>query len=82
MKELEFDEIPGVERKFFNREEAILYTSERQSMGRNLSSSEILKVAQMILAKNGGAAEIAKHLGISWAAVYQAVNIVLVRQLG
>jgi len=75
-KKAGLEEIPTVEMEFADLQEAKLYTFERQALRRNLGGSEILKAAQMILAKGGGAPEIVKRLGISRAAAYQAVKIV------
>lgn len=72
------EEIPAVEMEFESREEALLYTFERQALRRNLSGPEILTAAQMLDGRKkhdgkGRAAEvIAKRLGISPATVYQA----------
>jgi ParB-like chromosome segregation protein Spo0J len=72
------DEIPYVEREFENREEAILYTFERQVVRRNLTNSEIMAAARMIKGRKandgtGRAADIlAARLGISAATLFQA----------
>jgi ParB family chromosome partitioning protein len=77
-KEAGLLEVPVIEKEFENREEAILYTFERQVIRRNLTGAEILTAAQMIKGRKGTdgtgrAAEIlAEKLGISPAMVYQA----------
>jgi ParB family chromosome partitioning protein len=82
-KELELDEIPAVEMEFENREDALLYTFERQAVRRNLSSAEILAAAQMIHGRKekdgkGRAAEqMAERLGVSPATIYQARKIMM-----
>jgi ParB family chromosome partitioning protein len=82
-KELELAEIPAVEMEFENREDALLYTFERQAVRRNLSSSEILAAAQMIHGRKekdgkGRAAEqLAERLGVSPATIYQARKIMM-----
>jgi hypothetical protein len=74
-------EIPYIEKNFDSREEAILYSLERQSIRRNLSSKEILYAAKMlpsIKAKNGEgrSAEIwAERLGVSLSTIYRANSI-------
>jgi hypothetical protein len=75
-------EIPYIERNFDCREEAILYSLERQSIRRNLSGKEILYAAKMlpgIKAKNGEgrSAEIwAERLGVSLSTIYRASSII------
>jgi ParB family chromosome partitioning protein len=82
-KELELAEIPAVEMEFENREDALLYTFERQAVRRNLSSAEILAAAQMIHGRKekdgkGRAAEqLAGRLGVSPATIYQARKIMM-----
>jgi ParB family chromosome partitioning protein len=82
-KELELAEIPAVEMEFESRDEALLYTFERQAVRRNLSSAEILAAAQMIHGRKekdgkGRAAEqLAKRLGVSPATIYQARKIMM-----
>jgi len=74
-------EIPYIEKNFDCREEAILYSLERQSIRRNLSGSEILYAAKMlpsVKAKNGEgrSAEVwAKRLGVSLSTIYRASSI-------
>ena len=75
------DEVPAVEMEFESRDEALLYTFERQVLRRNLTGPEILKAARMIPGKarsgEGDQAEqMAKRLGISRAMVYQARAII------
>ena len=75
------DEVPAVEMEFESRDEALLYTFERQVLRRNLTGPEILKAARMIPGKarsgEGDQAEqMAKRLGISRATVYQARAII------
>jgi ParB family chromosome partitioning protein len=82
-RETGLDEIPAVEMEFSGREEAILYTFERQVARRNLTGAEILRAAQMIHGRkdrdgSGRAAEqLAERLGVSPATVYQARKIVM-----
>jgi ParB family chromosome partitioning protein len=82
-KELDLPEIPAVEMEFENREEALLYTFERQAVRRNLSSAEILTAARMIHGRKekdgkGRAAELmAQRLGVSPATIYQARKIMM-----
>jgi len=72
------DEIPYIEKIFESREDAILYTFERQVVRRNLTGAEILSAAEMLPNKkskngDGRAAEVlAKRLGISATTMYQA----------
>jgi ParB family chromosome partitioning protein len=46
-KEAGLEEIPATEMDFESREDALLYTFERQAVRRNLTASEILAAAQM-----------------------------------
>jgi ParB family chromosome partitioning protein len=72
------EEIPYVEREFENRDEAILYTFERQVVRRNLTNSEIMAAARMIKDRKakdgtGRAADIlAARLGIGSSTLFQA----------
>jgi ParB family chromosome partitioning protein len=81
-KELELETIPALEMEFDSREEALLYTFERQAVRRNLSSAEILQAARMLHGRKekdgkGRAAELlAERLGVSAATVYQAKKII------
>jgi len=81
-KEAGLDEIPAVEMEFGDREDALMYTFERQVMRRNLTASEILTAAGMMRGKKerdgkGREAEqLAERLGISPATVYQARKII------
>jgi ParB-like chromosome segregation protein Spo0J len=74
-------EVPYVEKEFVCREDAVLYTFERQVIRRNLTGAEILAAAKMLPDKrskngDGRAAEIwAKRLGISPATMYQASSV-------
>jgi ParB-like chromosome segregation protein Spo0J len=74
-------EIPYIERHFACREDAILYTFERQVIRRNLTGAEILAAANMLPDKkskngDGRAAEMwAKRLGISASTIYQASSV-------
>jgi len=81
-KEAGLKEIPAVEREFESREDAILYTYDRQVLRRNLTSAEMLQAAQTLLKKekaaNGEgriAAPLAKRLGIHVSTLYQAETI-------
>jgi ParB family chromosome partitioning protein len=81
-KEIGLKEIPAVEREFENREDAIMYTFDRQVVRRNLTGAEILKAARTLLNKkkaaNGegrSAALLAKRLGIHVSTLYQAETI-------
>jgi len=82
MKELGFDEIPGVEREFASREEAILYTLQRQTLRRNLTSSEKLRAVQMIAERIGESVygeaqvmQVAEQLNIGKTTIYEAQTI-------
>jgi ParB family chromosome partitioning protein len=74
-------EIPYIEKDFACREDAILYSFERQVIRRNLTGEEILTVAEMLpkeKAKNGEgrSAEVwAKRLGIHVSTIYQAKSV-------
>ena len=79
VKDLGEEEIPAVEREFETREEAILYTIERQVLRRNLCGPEMLKAVRMISLKQGGAKygggqvkQIAERLGVGTTTIYQA----------
>ena len=71
-------DIPAFEREFENREEAIIYTIERQVIRRNLTAAEIMIASQMIKGRKeadgtGRAVDnLAKKLGVSPAHVYAA----------
>ncbi|MDR0495363.1 MAG: hypothetical protein LBG95_07035 [Treponema sp.] len=77
-KNARLEKIPVFEKEFASREEAILYTFERQVVRRNLTNSETLTAAKLIKGRKendgtGRAAEIlAEKLGISEATIYQA----------
>jgi len=82
-KEAGLKEIPAVEKDFATREDAILYTYDRQVLRRNLTPAEMLQAAKTLLnkkkASNGEgrlAAPIAKRLGIHVATLYQAEAVV------
>jgi ParB family chromosome partitioning protein len=82
-KEAGLKEIPAVERNFESRDDAIMYTLERQALRRNLTSAEILKAARPLLNKKKGAngtgrstAGLAKLLGIHEATLEKAKAIV------
>jgi len=74
-------EIPYIEKNFDSREDALLYSFERQAVRRNLTDADILLAANMIpdkKAKNGEgrAAEVlAKRLGKSVATVNRAKKV-------
>jgi ParB family chromosome partitioning protein len=74
-------EIPYIEKEFTCREDAILYSFERQVIRRNLTGEEILYAAKMLpdkKAKNGEgrSAEVwAKRLGIHVSTLYQAKSV-------
>jgi hypothetical protein len=74
-------EIPYIEKNFDSREDALLYSFERQAVRRNLTDADILLAAKMIpekKAKNGEgrAAEVlAKRLGKSVATVNRAKKV-------
>jgi len=81
-KEAGLKEIPAVEREFESREDAILYTYDRQALRRNLTSAELLQAAKTLLQKskagNGEgriAAPLAKRLGVHVSTLYQAETI-------
>jgi ParB family chromosome partitioning protein len=75
-------EIPYIEKDFASREDAKLYTFERQAVRRNLTGAEILVIAEMIpddKAKNGEgrSAEIwAKRFNISLSTLYHARSVI------
>ena len=77
-KEAGLVEVPFIEKEFATREEALLYTFERQVIRRNLTSGEIMLAVDMIKGRKendgtGRAAELlAERLGIGPATVYQA----------
>jgi len=89
-REAGLKEIPAVEKDFENKDEALLYTLERQSCRRNLSSAEILAAAEALSTAqtlpddkkknpNGQgrkAKAIGNRIGVSQSTVYQA-NAVL-----
>jgi len=74
-------EIPYIEKNFESREEAILYTFERQAIRRNLTGADILHAAKMLpekKKKNGegrAAKSWAERLGISEDMVYKAKSV-------
>ena len=80
-KEAGLAEVPVAEMDFADKEEAILYTFERQVLRRNLTAAEILTAAQMLparKAKDGtgrAAHQLAEKLGVSEAHLYQARKI-------
>jgi len=81
-KEAGLKEIPAVERNFESREDAIMYTLERQALRRNLTSEEIVIAAQTLLSKkkavNGtgrSASMLAELLGVNESTLYQAEAI-------
>ena len=81
-KEAGLKEIPAVERNFESRDDAILYTLERQALRRNLTSADILKAARPLLnkkkANNGtgqSTAVLAKLLGIHESTLKKAKAI-------
>jgi len=82
-KEAGLKEIPAVEREFETREDAILYTYDRQVLRRNLTGAEMLNAARTLLKKgkaaNGEgriAAPLAKRLGVHVSTLYQVETIV------
>jgi ParB family chromosome partitioning protein len=80
-REAGLEEIPAVEMEIEDREEALLYTFERQALRRNLTGPEIMAAAKMIHGRKeydgtGRAAELlANKLGVSASTVYQAQAI-------
>ncbi|MDR2942949.1 MAG: ParB/RepB/Spo0J family partition protein [Treponema sp.] len=74
-------EVPYVEKNFESREDAKLYTLERQAVRRNLTGAEILSIAEMIpdkKAKNGEGRTVelfAKRFGIRLSTLYQAKSV-------
>ena len=81
-KEAGLKEIPAVERNFESRDDAIMYTLERQALRRNLTSAEILKAARTLFNKkkaaNGtgrSADMLAKLLGVHVNTLYRAKAI-------
>lgn len=78
------EEIPVVDKEFEDKEDAILYTFERQVIRRNLTSSEILIATQMICGRDGHkkhdgkgrtADILAERLGTSRATVSRAKKV-------
>jgi len=81
-KEAGIKEIPAIERNFETREDAVMYTLERQALRRNLTSEEILKAARTLLSKkkaangSGRSAEtLANLLGVHVTTLYRAEAI-------
>jgi len=81
-KEVGIKEIPFIEKNFETREDAIMYTLERQALRRNLTSAEILTAARTLLSKkkaangSGRSAEaLAKLLGVHVTTLYKAEAI-------
>jgi ParB family chromosome partitioning protein len=76
-KEAGLEEIPVVEREFEDKEDAILYTFERQVIRRNLTADEIITAVEMMpetrSRKGQGrtAAQLAERLKVSEAHIYQ-----------
>ncbi len=81
-KEAGFTSIPVAEKEFKNKEEALLYTFERQAVRRNLTNAEILTAAKMLperKAQDGtgrAAAVLAEKLGVSASTIYQVLKAV------
>ncbi len=77
-KEAGLTSIPVAEKEFKNKEEALLYTFERQAVRRNLTNAEILTAAKMMPERKaqdgkGRAAEVlAAKLGVSASTIYHA----------
>ena len=80
-KEAGLEEVPVAEMEFAGKEEAILYTFERQVLRRNLTAAEILTAVQMMperKAKDGtgsAAYQLAEKLGVSESHLYKARKI-------
>jgi ParB-like chromosome segregation protein Spo0J len=78
---LEMEEVPVVEKEFEDREDAILYTFDRQVLRRNLEPGEILAAAMLLKQRkekdgNGRAAEqLAKRLGVGVVTIYHARKV-------
>ena len=76
-KKAGLDEVPYIEKNFESREDAILYTFERQAIRRNLTGADILFAASMLpekKQKNGegrAAKSWAERLGISEDMIYK-----------
>ncbi|MDR0601554.1 MAG: ParB N-terminal domain-containing protein, partial [Treponema sp.] len=76
-REAGLEEIPVVEREFENKEDAILYTFERQVIRRNLTADEIITAVELMpetrSRKGQGrtAAQLAERLKVSEAHIYQ-----------
>ena len=81
VKEAGLEEVPAVEKEFDDREDALLYTFERQALRRNLTGAEILKAAQMLpegrneYGQGRKAEELAEKLGVSASTVYHAIDV-------
>jgi ParB family chromosome partitioning protein len=80
-KEAGLSEVPVAEMEFADKEEAVLYTFERQVLRRNLTSAEILAAVELMptgQSKKGAgraAHNLAEKLGVSEAHLYQARKI-------
>ena len=80
-KEAGLIEVPVAELEFEDKEDAILYTFDRQVMRRNLTQAEIFTAVEMMpseRARKGAgrtAGKLARRLGISEAHVYQVQAI-------
>lgn len=74
-------EVPVVEMEFEEKEDAILYTFQRQALRRNLSPAEILAAVQLLPVRKekdgtGRSAEhLAEQLGVSVAHIYRAKRV-------
>jgi ParB family chromosome partitioning protein len=76
-KEAGLEEVPVIELEFEDKEDAILYTFERQVIRRNLTPAEILRAVELMpntRARKGegrSAEQLARRLGVSAAHIYQ-----------
>jgi ParB family chromosome partitioning protein len=75
------EEIPVAEKEFEDKDDAILYTFERQVIRRNLTQAEILTAVQLMPERRNrrgegrSAAQLARRLGVSEAHIYQAKSV-------
>jgi len=80
-KEAGLEEVPVVEMEFDDRGAAMMYTVERQAIRRNLTSSEILRVVELLpetrnkKGEGSAAEQLAETLGYSPSTIYQAKKV-------
>jgi len=80
-KEAGLEEVPAVEKEFESRDEALMYTFERQALRRNLTSAEIYRAVEMLPegrnehGLGSKARELAKRLGVSESTIYHGIEV-------